>query len=116
VKNLRKRGVDMNLGDVFMLNDNQIKGIHAEWGLERNREAQESVVPGGKYYIAEKRDGYFVIGRIFNENGFEVFGQRHSYLVDENAFYGIQTISKIRDEDVLIAKTLENMIEKGKMI
>jgi hypothetical protein len=111
-----KRGVDMNLGDVFMIEDNQIKGIHAKWGLERNRESQEVSIPEGKYYIAEKRDGYFVVGSIFDNMGFQMFGQKDSYFVDENTLNGINTVSKVRDEDILIAKTVENMIEKGKMI
>jgi hypothetical protein len=106
----------MNLGDVFMVENNQLKGIHAEWGLERNRSSQQVNVPEGKYYIAEKRDGYFVVGRIFDDMGFQVFGQKDSYFIDENDLSRISTVSKVRDEDILIAKTLENMIEKGKMI
>lgn len=106
----------MNLGDVFMIENNQIKGIHAEWGLERNRKPQQVSIPAGKYYIAEKRDGYFVVGRIFDDMGFQVFGQKDSYFINENAFSSINTVAKVRDEDILIAKTLENMIEKGKLI
>jgi hypothetical protein len=106
----------MRLGDVFMIQDNQLRGFYALWGLDRNRENEESVIPPGKYYIAEKRGNYYVVGRIFNEYGFEVFGQKDSYFVHEDYLKVVQPISKVRDEDILINKTVENMIEKGRLI